>query len=240
MLRYLSKIKQYLLGEKTRPSASSSSPAPLVKTQVSCRTAFHGSEYGGWMLCPDGLSPNSVVYSFGVGEDASFDLSVINEYGSQVYAFDPTPRSIQWVRGQIWPPQFHFTPIGIAAQDGIVEFRPPENPEFVSHTMLARPTTENRSIQVQVKRLVTLARKLGHQKIDVLKMDIEGAEYEVIPDIVKLLPEVEIKQILVEFHHFFPNVRDEKTIAAIERLNSVGYRVYHISSSGNEYSFIRQ
>src|SRR5262245_45261334 len=68
--------------------------------QLRCRTEFLGSEYGGWCICPDSLGPQSVVYSVGVGEDISFDLALIERFGLQVHAFDPTPKSVRWVKQQ--------------------------------------------------------------------------------------------------------------------------------------------
>jgi hypothetical protein len=80
-------------------------------------------------------------------------------------------------------------------------------------------------------------KRLGHTTIDVLKMDIEGAEYEVIEDIVS--SRISINQILVEFHHRFPTIGIEKTKNAIKQLNKAGYKIFSISESGQEYSFIK-
>ena len=78
---------------------------------------------------------------------------------------------------------------------------------------------------------------LSHNHIDILKMDIEGAEYDVIDDI--LSSNIAIKQILVEFHHRFPNVGLKKTKETIKKLNNFGYRIFHISNNGEDYSFIK-
>ena len=204
---------------------------------VRVNTAFHGTEYGGWTICPTGLSASSIVYSFGIGEDASFDLEVISLYGVELHAFDPTPRSIDWVEKQSWPAKFHFHPIGIGSSDRVATFFPPENPDHVSHSILERESSAS-AIQVKLRRLATIAETLGHREIDILKMDIEGAEYEVVDDLVKT-PEVEIRQILVEFHHFFPSITVEATNIAIRQLETAGYRVFNVSKRGYEYSFIR-
>jgi hypothetical protein len=57
-----------------------------------------GTEYGGWSLCPHLLCQESIVYSIGIGDDISFDLSLIKKFGITVNAFDPTPESVKWVR----------------------------------------------------------------------------------------------------------------------------------------------
>lgn len=239
MRRGLDKLRAWLYAKVSKAWSSTKPGRRLHEPQVLCPTAFcGGGAYGGWTLCPDGLSPRSLMYSFGVGEDASFDLQAISRYGLQVYAFDPTPRSIEWVRRQDWPAEFNFYPIGVAARNGTITFRPPENPDHVSHTILERPGTDDPAIQVEMKRLGTIADMLGHEHIDILKMDIEGAEYEVVQDIAQTAG-LDFGQILIEFHHFFPNVSIEHTCSAVDTLNACGYEIFHVSSNGKEYSFIR-
>ena len=60
-------------------------------------------------------------------------------------------------------------------------------------------------------------------KVDVIKIDVEGAEYDVITDICQ--SEILPQQILIEFHHRFPNVGLGKTRNAIERIRKMGYKV---------------
>jgi FkbM family methyltransferase len=54
------------------------------------------------------------------------------------------------------------------------------------------------AVEVPVRRLATMMQMLGHARIDLLKMDIEGAEYEVIDDL--LGSRVAVDQLLIEFH----------------------------------------
>ena len=48
-----------------------------------------------WVLATDLLNKESIVYSFGIGKEISFDLAIIEEFGLSVNAFDPTPNSIE-------------------------------------------------------------------------------------------------------------------------------------------------
>lgn len=196
-----------------------------------------GSAYGGYAVALEGLSPESIVYSVGVGEDVSFDLGLIAKIGAHVHAFDPTPRSIRWVEAQALPDKFHFHPYGIAAHDGTVRFNPPLNPTHVSHTVLERSSTAAQSIEVPVSRLATVMEQLGHQHIDVLKLDIEGAEYEVIDQMLdhSIYP----TQLVLEYHHQFENVPLSRTERSLDRLLDVGYRIFHISPRGHEFSLLR-
>ena len=37
-------------------------------------------DYGGWMICPDGINSDSIVYSIGIGMNADFDINMIQTF----------------------------------------------------------------------------------------------------------------------------------------------------------------
>jgi len=205
--------------------------------QIKCNTVTLGDKSAEWMICPDNINANSIIYSFGIGENISYDLELIKRYNVTVHAFDPTPKSLEWLKKQELPEQFKSYPFGLADYDGDAEFHLPENAEYVSCSMIDEGKMKNQFVKVNVCRLKTLMGKLNHTEIDILKMDIEGAEYSVLNDILK--EKLNIKQILIEFHHRYKNVGIEKSISAIKLLNSHGYKIFAVSFSGEEYSFIK-
>lgn len=196
-----------------------------------------GTEYGAHAVCPDGLTEGSVMYSVGLGEDISFDLELIERTGLTVHGFDPTPRSLEWLGNQDLPGTFHVHSEGLAHYDGTASFSPPVDPTHISHTLLDRPETEEQSIQVEVRRLSTLMADLGHQHLDILKLDIEGAEYEVMDEILQA--GVLVDQVLLEFHHQFRTIPVGRTLSTIRSMNDHGYRTFHVAPNGRELSFIR-
>jgi glycosyltransferase involved in cell wall biosynthesis len=48
-----------------------------LKPSVFVKKQWYGNNYGGFFICPEFLNSNSIVYSFGIGEDISFDQAVI-------------------------------------------------------------------------------------------------------------------------------------------------------------------
>src|ERR1700682_4716227 len=76
--------------------------------QVSCPKALFGVGAGAWCFCPEDINANAVVYSFGVGEDISFERELIQRFEARVHAFDPTPRSLRWLKSQALPKGFFF------------------------------------------------------------------------------------------------------------------------------------
>jgi FkbM family methyltransferase len=204
--------------------------------QIKIEKVFLGSKkYGGWVINPNRLNKKSIVYSFGIGEDISFDRALISRFGCKILAFDPTPKSISWLKKQNLPKNFNYFKYGLAAKNGFIKLYPPQNPKHVSYSIINKNKKTN-SIKAKVKNLNSIMENFGHQKIDLLKMDIEGSEYEVIDNITD--NNFNIDQILIEFHHRFPTIKIDKTKKAIKKLNKVGYKIFHISPSREEYSFI--
>lgn len=210
----------------------------LSPRDIRCRTEPLGDDGGDWTICPDLVDQDSIVYSVGVGKEISFDLALIEEFGVTVHAFDPTPESIEWVASQSLPAKFVFHPVGLADFDGEAQFNPPANPDHVSHSMAIQHSAENSPIKVPVRRFSTLLDELGHPHVDLLKIDIEGAEYDVIPDVLQSpgCP----RQFLVEFHHWFPSVPPKRTKNTIGLMRSAGFRLFSVAPNGREYAFLRQ
>ncbi|MDX9697931.1 MAG: FkbM family methyltransferase [Bacteroidales bacterium] len=209
----------------------------LFFVQKKVKTITLGNKGASWTLSNEHINKNSIIYSFGVGTDNSFDVELINRFGTKIYAFDPTPKSIQWVKDQNLPKEFVFQPYGVAAESGEIEFTLPENSNYVSGSIHNVLGSKGTTIKVPVKSLEEIMSNLSHSQIDILKMDIEGSEYEVIDCVIdKKIP---VKQILVEFHHRFPAIGIAKSKIAINKLNLAGYKIFHVSVTGEEYSFIK-
>jgi FkbM family methyltransferase len=196
---------------------------------------FIGSCYGGWWIWPQGLNRDSIVYSVGVGTDVSFDIELIHRFGLTVNAFDPTPRSIQWIEATHLPTQFRFHPVGLADFDGVGVFIPPERKDHVSYSLCEASDVVGTTLG-NVQRLGSIARELGHERIDLLKMDIEGEEYAVIDDFSSGC--LSVSQLLVEFHGEEPLRRRWRIATAARQLRSVGLVPFSISETGREYSFV--
>ncbi len=195
--------------------------------------------FGDWGLPLDVLNEHDIVYSFGVCDDIDFELALINLKKVQVYAFDPTPYSVDWVAQQSLPTEFNFHPFAAAAEDGEFYLYPLVNKKgkksAIMYSFSAHQEARNDGVLVKALSLKSTMNKLGHDKIDVLKMDIEGAEYDFIDSILDT--DIRPKLILVEFHHRFDDFDKQNTIETIDRLRQTGYQIVYISPAGREMCF---
>ncbi len=209
-----------------------------LKPTVSCKKKWYGSSYGGFYINPDLLTNNSIIYSFGIGKDISFDMTCSKHHQASIYAFDPTPKSITWIKEQKLPTNFHFFDFGIAVGDKeFAEFYLPKNTKSVSGSTIQSDVFDSiNSIKLPMKSFSKITEMLLHTHIDVLKIDIEGSEYEVLEDILE--SKITINQLLIEFHDRLFDTQIYKSVEIVKKLNEAGFNIFGCSKSFEEVSFI--
>lgn len=213
-------------------------PRPDLKIGTRLPQAWLGIDSAGFFVHLPTLNKESVVYSFGIGEDITFDRHLIEKTGCKVFAFDPTPKSIHWLSTQIVPDGFVAHPVGISPETGKMKFRLPKNKDHVSGSLEnAGHVNDSDTVEVDVKRLSDIMRELGHEHIDLLKMDIEGSEYAVIDQI--LTEKIDIKQLVVEVHERYLPEGKMLTEKMVKNLQENGYQLFAKSLSREELSFIK-
>lgn len=209
-----------------------------VKRNININHKWYGNDYSGFYVSPLKLTEKSVIYSFGVGEDISFDEALIKEFGCKVFAFDPTPKSIEWIKNRNIPLEFTFFPYGIDDHTGVVEFLLPKNDNHVSGSVINQINVdEKKTVKAPMKCLSDIVKELGHSYLDIVKIDIEGSEYKVLESI--LSAPVEIDQILIEIHERFFSDGKDKTKELLNMLDQKGFKLFGISDSKEELSFIK-
>lgn len=168
----------------------------------------YGTLYGGWFIPGGVLTETSLCYCVGAGEDISFELELINHFGCEVYTFDPTPRARQHVaklfentaiglptringngvlsyevdRGGL--AHLHFLPYGVWGENKTMRFYSPVDPAHVSHSLVNLQRTD-RYFEAECHTVRTIMESLKHNHLTLLKLDIEGAEHEVIRSLLE-------------------------------------------------------
>jgi FkbM family methyltransferase len=187
-----------------------------------------------WNICPEGLGSKSVIYSGGLGTDVTFEHDLVKKFGCDLVLYDPSPIGIQTMslpENKI--PQFHYFPVALTGRTGKLSMAAPPPGEYSYF-----PRNDNTgNIEVDCTDLQTLMQKNGHTHIDLLKLDIEGSEYEVINDLLRR--RIPVRQICVEYHHgILPEITRRQTIASIFKLLVRGYKL--LDQSGNNHTFLSE
>jgi len=198
-----------------------------------------GAKNAGWVVSVSLIDSSSIVYCVGCGEDISFDIALIDQFDCDVFAFDPTPKAVKHVEEVAGRnSKYHFQEIGLWEKKDEIKFYTPKNPKHVSHSFLNIQKTEDYII-VHVNRLKNIMQEMGHTKIDLLKLDIEGAEYKVISTIIE--DNIDIKMICVEYDECFHPLDDDYVLrirASVSSLLAKGYTLVCAQYGGN-YTFVK-
>lgn len=182
-----------------------------------------GSVYGRWPVLLDCLDADSICYCAGVGEDATFDLGLIERVGCDVHAFDPTPRAIEYVKSiAAENEKFHFHPWGVWSRNETMKFYAPAKAHHVSHSIL-NLRDQSDYFEAPCRSIQSIMEDLGHDRIDLLKLDIEGAEYEAAGAMLDagIFPTL----LCLEFDQPYPY---RKTMQFVRQRILPHYCVYHV------------
>lgn len=190
-----------------------------------------GSEYGGWWIPSAILSPASVVYSVGVGEDITFDVELIARFHCDVYGFDPTPRARLYVESQE-PSGFVFVPMALWTTQGSVRLYAPATAHHVSLSVTDRDHT-GEFLDVACDTLTGFRQRFEHDHVDLLKMDIEGAEAAVLEWLIDSSERPRVIAVECELHE--PWWRTRRRLIS---LMQCGY--YHVLGEGANQVFVRE
>jgi FkbM family methyltransferase len=211
-----------------------------IRPQLNIPLEHYGTDYGGWSVPAGTVGADSVVYSFGIGEDASWDLGLIAAKGCTVHGFDPTPKSLAWAKDHITESKMIIHPLALSHENGSIDLWLPANPEHVSAS--CRPSKNHSEVKLSVdaKTVTAIMEEFGHDHVDVLKMDIEGAEYPVIAGMIGDGSINRIGVLLIEFHHWMPAFSLQDTKEALKKLEGSGFVPAWVSPSGHEVLFARK
>ena len=175
-----------------------------------------GDKDSGWVM---NANPTPrICYCAGVGKGISFELELAKITPRPVLVFDPSPTGIATIERSDTT-NLTFFPVGLAAQSGTIEFSLPKDPGEGSYSIACDGIDK---VSFECWDVPTIMARNGDRSIDLLKMDIEGFEYDILD---RLLDQrIPVRQICVEFH---PWLKPGRTRKLIRRLHKAGYRIIH-------------
>lgn len=163
------------------------------------------------------LGPQSTVLDLG-GHKGEFSSILIGQYGCQCHVVEAMPELFHALPKH---PKFHAYHYAASDVDGTMTFHIASNPE--SNSLILQSDEHHTSIEVPTISIPSFLTKHNIEKIDLLKMDIEGAEIGVFKGMNDELLK-SIKQITVEFHDFIPEMKLEQDVLnTISRMKSLGF-----------------
>lgn len=163
------------------------------------------------------LTSASVVFDLG-GYHGDFAATIHSRYGCKVYVFEPVPKfygmCADRFEGNNSIDCFNY---GLSAFDGWVDIALDGDASSIS----ASQGNSDR-IKVQTKSVVQCVRELGLEWVDLMKINIEGGEFDVIPALIDSGDILRVRYLQVQFHNFVEKAEERR--AAIREILSRTHR----------------
>lgn len=231
MKKYIRKIRRALYTAIDRDV--------FIQPSIQVKGERHGSDYGGWVILPDSLKPSSIVISAGLGHDITFDVSIIAKYGCKVVGYDPDPKAYAYHDKDSFPPGFEWRRIGLSDKSEKMKLYKPPREDWVSGTLIQGAILHSDKYDIVEVLDVAVVLASFPAEIDVLKMDIEGAEYAVVEKLLSSGAIKYVRQLLIEYHHG-KKYRGSDTKRSVAKILNAGYELFYVSDVGHEFSFLRK
>ena len=159
---------------------------PVLRIEDDPSLVRLGSQDCGWWVPLDAVRPEAIAYCAGAGEDITFDLE-LHRRRMHVFTIDPTPRAVAHVAAvDPGDDRFTFVRMGLWHEPDELTFYAPADPADVSHSVFNLQRTDAAdSFTARVDTIDSIMASHRHDHVDLLKLDIEGAESSVLPHLLR-------------------------------------------------------
>lgn len=161
------------------------------------------------------LTHESVVFDLG-GYHGDFAAAVHQQYGCRVYIFEPVSefylKCVDRFQGN---QNIICLNYGLSSGDSWLDIGLAENA-----SSFASPHAKGAKQQVQIRSVVECIRELGIERIDLMKINIEGGEFDVVPAIIESGDIIKVQYLQVQFHNFIDDAAKRREAIRVQLVNT--------------------
>jgi FkbM family methyltransferase len=180
----------------------------------------------------DWIDTRSTVIDLGANQGV-FSKEMNDRYGCNIVCVEANPALAARLHGR---PYLRCSNYAIASQAGTLEFGiDEENPEASSLTRTASGSVQ--TVRVRGVPFADFLLEHGIGNIDLLKIDIEGAELDLLLESDEAVLS-RVVQITVEFHIFLCEAHRPRVAAIFDRLHKLGFHGLSFSRNYEDTLFI--
>lgn len=174
------------------------------------------------------VEPGDVVFDIGFNYGL-FGLQSISKGASEIYGFEPNKRLVNLFKNNCSQNRVNLFEFAVGGENSKETFYENQWPGKASLSKEINSDTQTVSYQVDVKAFTDVINENNIKKIDYLKVDCEGAEYEIFKSIDNKFLKENVKKVAIEFHH---PLTDKKVIGLIEKFRMTGFETKSVYKDG--------
>jgi FkbM family methyltransferase len=149
------------------------------------------------------LDKDSLVLDIG-GYEGSWSQAIYDKYGCNVNIYEPVKSFFTKISNSFEDTdKVKVFNVGVAAESGDAVIFIPENGKDSSNIFLGEGAKET----IKLESIVELIPEGG---VDLLKLNIEGCEYDLLDCLIDNNLHLKVKNIQIQFHDFFPDSKERR------------------------------
>lgn len=172
------------------------------------------------------LDSDSVVFDLG-GYKGDFAKEIYDRYESNIYVFEPVPEYAASIANRFYGndkiKSFDF---GLADKAYSTDLRMDDD----GSSMFIGDQSECKVITINLRPIVEFIEENSIYKIDLMKINIEGGEYDLLDEIISSGLINRISNIQVQFHNFVPD--------SVNRMESIHKKLEITHRTTYKYEFV--
>ena len=149
------------------------------------------------------LEADSIVFDVG-GYQGDWANAIHKRYGCSIHVFEPIPSYAQKIEERFSGIQniytYHFGLSGVTKNERI----------FIQADGTSVFKQSEQQLEVSFINAATFIKERSIEKIHLMKINIEGGEYELLPNLFKAGLLKKIDDLQIQFHDFVPNAQKKR------------------------------
>lgn len=148
------------------------------------------------------LKSDSIFFDVG-GFEGSYTENIIKEYECNSYIFEPHPVYFEYLKNKFLTfEKIKLFNYGLGGKNRIV---------YLTDESAGSKVSEKKTkYKVEIKDIVEVLRELNIKKIDLLKLNIEGSEYELLERLIESGEINKISKMKIQFHENIDNYESRR------------------------------
>ncbi len=165
------------------------------------------------------LNEKSIVFDLG-GYEGQWASDIYSKYRPKIYVFEPMPEYAKNIKERFKKnPDIKTFIFGLSNEDKKISLT-------VDGDASSGIKESDNAIEAELKKAATFIDNLGVNKIDLMKINIEGGEYDLLDHLIETGWIKNIDNIQVQFHDFFDEAegRMKKIQAQLKKTHKITYQ----------------
>jgi FkbM family methyltransferase len=162
------------------------------------------------------LGPDSVVYDIG-GYEGDWAAEISSRYSSKVFVFEPVSKFVELLQKRLGKnPGIKILPVGLGGRNEEMSIAVIEESSSVFRDQGNFQNKASEKEVIRLRAINEMMQELNTPEIDLMKINIEGGEYDLLECLIEKGLVKNIKNLQIQFHDFVPDAE-----ARMKRIKSL-------------------